>query len=157
MKMHLKGQGVVEYALLLALVALAAVIVLGILGRAIQGGIGVVAGSLGGTQDAHEETGTIEILNAQCFAVQSQHLTGLWITGITTLSVAELTAGTNLGMGTGMDGLPSPVTAGDAPGTFRFNPLISNTRADVGLCPKGAVVQGQGLIAVAPVAAETVP
>ncbi|MBE2196675.1 MAG: hypothetical protein IAE83_21070 [Anaerolinea sp.] len=157
MKYRNKAQGMVEYALLLALVALAAVIILSILGRAIQGGIGVVTGSLGGSHDANEEKGAIEILTAQCFAVQSQHLTGLWITGITTHSVAELTAGTNLGMGTGMDGLPSPVTAGDAPGTFRFNPLISNTRADVGLCPKGAVVQGQGLIAVAPVAAENVP
>jgi pilus assembly protein Flp/PilA len=149
------GQGLVEYALILALVAVVAIAVLGLIGFGIQRVYGLIGAAMGAEHDTSGAV-VLQITTAQCVAVQSSGLTGLWVVGVTNVPVSELVGSTEMGIGTGMGGAPSPVTS-NGPGTFRFNPLLANS-ADLTVCPRAVVVQSSdGAITLAPVEAVLVP
>jgi Flp pilus assembly pilin Flp len=144
-----RGQGLVAYALILVLVALAVIVALRLTGRAVQRNYGVIAGALGVTHNTSGQQ-IIEIMNAQCIALESAQLTGLWVLGNTNEDVADLTASTEQAVGTGMDGLNSPVESNGANG-FKFHPLLAY-KADLSVCPQAVVIQARdGAIAVAPI------
>lgn len=148
-----RGQGFVEYALVLVIVALVVIVIVGLLGMALQRSYGVVAGLLGAK---HNTEHVIEIVTAQCIAIQSENLTGLWVIGNTTEDVSKLTGSTEQAVGTGMTGLESPVET-NGPNGFKFHPLLAHT-ADLSVCPKSVVIQAaNGAIAVSPVTAELRP
>ncbi len=151
------GQGLVEYALILALVALVVIVGAYLLGQAVQRVYGVITGALGAKYDTIGAR-SIVIESAQCFAVQSTHQTGLYVLGtIAGEDVANLTGSTEQAVGTGLGGLSSPVEANGDFG-FKFHPLLSPSAADLSLCPRAVVIQSKdGAIAVSPVTAEMVP
>jgi hypothetical protein len=149
------GQGLVAYALILILVGLAVIVAIRLVGLAVQRNYGVLAGTLGVT---HNTSGQhiIEIVNAQCIAVESARLTGLWVFGNTNEDVADLAASTEQAVGTGMDSLPSPVES-NGRNSFKFHPLLAY-KADLSVCPQAVVIQGKdGAIAVAPITKVTQP
>jgi Flp pilus assembly pilin Flp len=149
------GQGLTEYALILAVVALVVIVIVGLVGLAVQRSYGVVGGALGTKYNAQGQH-SIDIVTAQCIALQSANLTGLWVIGNTNEDIANLTGSTNQAVGTGMDGASSPVEA-NGPNGFKFHPLLSYT-ADLSICPISVVIQaGDGSIAVSPVTAEMRP
>jgi Flp pilus assembly pilin Flp len=140
----------VEYALVLLLVAVVVMGVASLLGGAIQRVYGVVSASLGGKYDTVAPQHSIVIETAQCITLQSQHLTGLWIVGSTDEDVANLTGSTNQAVGTGLGGLSSPVEA-NGPNGFKFHPLLAYT-ADLSVCPNSVVIQAaNGAFAISPV------
>jgi len=155
-----RGQGLVEYALILSLVSVIVIIAAFALGLAIQRIYGIAAGAIGAKKDA---TKVIEITSALCIADSTLNKTGLFVTGFTTESYGNLVGSTNLAVGTGLNGVNSPVTMNpQVPATnawgnsFAFNPLLSATTADAKLCPVAATIQANdGQIAVAPVVIES--
>jgi pilus assembly protein Flp/PilA len=150
------GQGLVEYALILALVAVVVVAVASLLGPALQRVYGVITASLGSKYDTVAPHHAIKIEKAQCIALQSANLTGLWVVGYTDQDVANLTGSTERAVGTGLDGLASPVED-NGDGGFKFHPLLVYS-ADLSVCPKAVVIQAlDGAIAVAPVIAVSQP
>jgi pilus assembly protein Flp/PilA len=146
------GQGLVEYALILVLVAVVVVVAALLLGQAVQRVYGIIGGTLGvkyNTVGVH----AIEITTAECIALTSQNLTGLWVIGTTNEDVANLTGSTDQAVGTGMGGLASPVEA-NGPNGFKFHPLLLDNAADLSVCPKSVVIQAKdGAIAISPVTA----
>ncbi len=141
------GQGLVEYALILALVAIVVIVVAFVLGQ---------AGALGAKYNTSGQH-AIEITGAQCIAVQSTHQTGLWVVGFTNEDLTALTGSTEQAVGTGLQNLPSPLDP-NGPNGFKFHPLLSQTTADLSLCPRSVVIQStNGAIALSPVSAEMVP
>jgi pilus assembly protein Flp/PilA len=150
------GQGLVEYALILVLVAVVVIVAASLLGQAVQRVYGVISGALGAKYDA-VGTHAIEITTAQCIAVKSSNLTGLWVVGNTNEDVANLTGSTDKAVGTGMGGLASPVEV-NGPNGFKFHPLLLDNAADLSVCPKAVVIQAKdGAIAVSPVTAVMEP
>jgi len=152
------GQALVEYALILALVAVVVILAAFLLGLATQRVTGVVGGALG---VKHDTTGTHQIVieSAECMAQPSTHLTGLVVYGTTDEDVTTLTGSTEQAVGTGLYGDPRPVTSNEGVArTFLFNPLLSEAKADLTLCPKSIVIQAKdGSIAVSPVTARVIP
>jgi Flp pilus assembly pilin Flp len=152
-----RGQSLVEYALILALVALVVIVGASLLGQAVQRVYGVITGALGAKYNTIGAR-SIVIESAQCFAVQSTHQTGLYVLGtIAGENVADLTGSTDQAVGTGLGGLSSPVEANGDFG-FKFHPLLSPSTADLSLCPRVVVIQSKdGAMAVSPITAEVVP
>ena len=149
-----RGQGLAEYALLLVLVALVAAVSTFAVGLAVQRVYGVLVAAFG---VKHNAVGQIEITQALCDASQSQNTTGLWVIGTTSEDVTNLTGSTEMAVGTGLGGAPSPVTDNGAAGTFKFNPQLGSG-LNLSLCPKAVVIQARdGAIAVSPVMAEIGP
>lgn len=152
-----RGQGMVEYALVLVLVAVVAIVALSALGNATQRVYGVIGGVLGAKYNTTGDR-AIEIATAQCIAVSypdpKNNLTGLWVVGNTNISVAELTGSTDQAVGTGIGGGAAPVEA-NGPNGFTFNPLLAYS-ADPSVCPKAVVIQAlDGSVAISPVTAVT--
>ena len=63
-----RGQGLVEYALLLALVAVVAIVILGLVGWAIQGMTGLVAGALQRPGGSVASNSFLTVVSVQCQA-----------------------------------------------------------------------------------------
>src|SRR5207237_7284848 len=117
---------------------------------------GIVGGALGAKYNTVGEH-AVEITIAECIAVQSAHLTGLWVVGNTNEDVVNLTGSTDQAVGTGMGGLSSPVEA-NGPNGFKFHPLLRADVADLSVCPKSVVIQAaDGTIAISPVTAVVHP
>ncbi len=135
------GQSLVEYALLLALVAVVAATILFGIGLSVQRVYGVIAAVLGAKHDTTGSSNTIVIDTALCVSVAATGKTGLWVTGTTNEPLANLIASTErVGQG--------PVSAGGS--GFVYNPEIASV-ADTNLCPKAVVVQSRtGAIAITP-------
>lgn len=139
-----QGQSLVEYSLLIALIALAAVVGLLLLGTAVQRIYGILAGTFGGKTNATAQE-QIVIEDADCWVVYPVHQTGLYVTGTTNVPLSELLGSTNTKVG-------GPVNAyGGLPGGFVYQPQLSAITANEALCPQAVVIQSaKGAIAVAP-------
>ena len=146
----IQAQALVEYALILTLVAVAVIVAAFAIGLATQRIYGVVTAALGGSHNASGAAGTIVIDQALC--VVTPTATGLYIIGTTNIPLGELTGSTESAVGTGINGLAYALDDnGGTVGGFRWAPLIG-TSADTRLCPKAVVIQSsQGAIAVAPI------
>jgi len=148
-----RGQTLVEYALLIALVAVVVIIVVGTVGVGAQRIYGVVAGALGAKRDATGGDQTIVIDTALCVVVRNlsnpaASQTGVWVTGTTNIPVGQLSGSSELGIGS---------VSGNGPGGFRYNPLLLNGGADASACPREAVIQSVGgTLAVAPLVVQVV-
>jgi Flp pilus assembly pilin Flp len=158
------GQGLVEYALILALVAIIAIPVMYLIGLGVSRVYGIVGGALGFNHSDHRQHYIDITQPALCIASQSQQLTGLWITGDTDENLADLTGSTNLAVGTGLNGAPFAIQPNSVPSGapagatgFVFNPLLA-TGLHLNVCPISVVVQAKdGTEAFAPVTAQTGP
>jgi Flp pilus assembly pilin Flp len=146
-----KGQGLVEYALIIALVAVVVIVAAAVVGLAVQRVYGVIVAALG---TKHDAVGHLEIESAQCIASTSLGKTGLIVYGYTTDDPSKLTASSELTVGTSLDGSMLLITSnGGAPNSFLLNRVFAN-QANIALCPKTIVVQSpNGIIAVAPLTA----
>jgi Flp pilus assembly pilin Flp len=155
-----RGQGLVEYALLLVLVALVVVVAASLLGMGLQRVYGIAAAALGAKQDVDGPDGKIVIEDSTCFLMRysdGTRLTGLYIFGYTDLPLTDLNGSTNLFMDTPYEGLKFEFSEGEiggvpVPGSFAFNPLISATEDNPLLCPAAVTIQSKTkpIIAVAP-------
>ena len=139
-----RGQSLVEYALLLGLVAIAVIVILVALGLGLQRVYGLVAGALGGHQDEHAKH-TITIDSALCIAVAAapgqQARTGLWVVGQTDEPLNTVTGTNEVGTS-----VVAPYNGG-----YVFQPIVDANKADVGECPASVVIQAtDGTIAAAP-------
>src|SRR5258708_6511423 len=81
MRRYQSGQGLTEYAIIIALVALVAIVALGLISLAARRGLGIVGGALGAN---HEERGSTYIWfesnqPPQCGYLPSQDATGLYV------------------------------------------------------------------------------
>ncbi|MEP7290013.1 MAG: Flp family type IVb pilin [Chloroflexota bacterium] len=136
-----KGQGLVEYALILALVAVVTIAGAWAMGQAIKRVFGVVGGALGKNNSV---VGTFEIQSANCWVVTSPApaKTGLVVLGFTTKPVTTLIGSTNKYVGTDVNGDPAPVTSNGG-NTFIWQPYLSFTTANASLCPPSVVIQAK--------------
>ncbi|MBX3066140.1 MAG: hypothetical protein U0528_07315 [Anaerolineae bacterium] len=158
-----RGQGLAEYALILALVALAVIAIGLLLGLATQRNYGLVAGALG----AHkEETGAqeIRIEQARCIAVPDVNQTGMFVTGFTNVPLDQLQVYTTKSAGKAFDADSDGIIDErplllneDVPGTFKWNPMIKSAEANTGLCPVSIMITTADgkLSAISPVKIET--
>src|SRR5579859_2148349 len=155
-----RGQGLVEYALIIMLAAVVTIAAAFAVGLAVQRVFGIVTGALGATKST---TAALVPYDAKCFVDHTNNVTGLTFWGYNpgNIDLATLTGSTNFAVGTGQnpDGTTGPVSVvlhtttsgGTQPGTFSYSPWLSHTVADASLCPVSAAVQTQdGKIAVAP-------
>lgn len=166
-----RGQGLVEYALIIVLVALVVVIAASVLGVGLQRVYGIAVAGLGTKKD-HEGSTYIRIERSECWGqiievreagsgtlLNTYYLTGLFVSGTTNVPLSELDGSTDRFMDTPVDGTkfvftPNADESGvEIPGSFVFNPLISGTVSDATMCPRAVVIQRRdgSAIAVAPV------
>jgi Flp pilus assembly pilin Flp len=150
-----RGQSLVEYALILVLVAVVAIVALGLVGLAAQRIFGVTVGALG---VRHNSTGIIEFSQEtppMCILRASDPdwptgFTGILIYGTTSEDLADLTYSSNLSVNTGLGGDPI-VLQENGDGGFSVNHVLAD-HPDRSLCPSSVVIQSKnGAIAVAPV------
>lgn len=166
------GAGMVEYALVLVLVAVGTIVILGLAGVGAQRLYGIVGGVLGAKKS--ESSGSIHgqvinITSANCYviAVGSSYdgglyaatgFTGYFLRVDTNVPLDQLnTAGTEQTLM--MSVYAAQTTMVTPPGisniTFRMD---SAHYPDASLCPRAAVVQSlQGSIAISPVEVDRIP
>jgi pilus assembly protein Flp/PilA len=148
-----RGQGLVEYAIILVLVAIVVIVVGMLLGLAVQRIYGLAAAGLGAR---YNSTGTRHIVidESLCIVQSNPDMTGLWIIGRTNIPFPQITGSTERAVGTGIGGDPLPISSysGNGPEGFAYNPLLDGSHKDESLCPKLIVVQAtDGTIALSPV------
>jgi Flp pilus assembly pilin Flp len=155
-KPRTKGQGLVEYALILVLVAVVTIVILHFFGHGAQRIFGIVAGTLG----TKIESNGLEIGYAECVVDHSINKTTLWVRGYTKFDPTELVGSTEKAHGgdiaqnnntfkpgTDPKGLGRPSTGAE---TFKYTPTLG--KADASLCARVVVIQSDnGAIAAWPV------
>jgi hypothetical protein len=145
-----RGQGLVEYALTIALVGLVSIAALFSFGLLVQRTLGVLAGSMGGRVNDTSGAVTIEITRAECQVDYYFDWLGYWIEGNTNVDPASLTLRTNFGDGVNRAGqllLLEP----NGPGRFKLERLETGVPVDPGNCPTGIAIQApDGSLAVSP-------
>jgi len=148
MKRKLRGQGLVEYALILVLVTIAAVVILGAIGLAVQRLFGVGLGVLGGSRNVQTSQQYIYFDSSwlpTCQFVSGQG-TGLYTEFYTDIPISEITVSTDKGF----------VLTVSTAGAYHYiaQPLLTSLN-DTSICPLSIVIQSSkkygGVIAVAPV------
>lgn len=143
-----RGQGLVEYALTLALVGLVSMAALFAFGLAVQRILGVLAGSMGGTASAG--TTLIEITRAECQVDIYRDLLGYFIEGNTDVDPSALTLRTNFGDGVNRAG-QALILEPNGPGKFKLTRVETGVPVDASSCPTGIAIQSpDGSIAVSP-------
>lgn len=156
-KRRAKGQGLVEYALILVLVAVVTIVILHFFGQGAQRIFGLVTGALG----TKIEADGLEIGYAECTVSHSDNKTSLWVRGYTKFNPQELTGSTDKNYdGTigqsDLSGGKDPKNLGrssSGAGTFKYTATLGHT-ADESLCPKVVVIQSDsGALAAWPVEA----
>jgi hypothetical protein len=150
-----QGQGLAEYALIVALVALVVGVSAFSIGFVTERVFGVVAGVLGAK---HNSSGAhvIEITSATCIGQQSPAMTGLVVFGITDSGLDQLQVSTDVAI-TGLTSTSLPISSTDIPNGFLINPIVSST-LDMAACPHSIVIQtADGSTAVSPVATRIRP
>jgi len=155
-----RGQGLPEYALLLALVAIVSVAALYAFGLLLQRSYGVVGGALGGKDSAAGKDYYITITSALCQAQTSggKSETGMLIQGETNAPLDRITIRTTKSDGLQADGGIRPIEVDGAAPRWKWSPFLSQTVADTGLCPISIAAQvDDGAIAISPIRISTYP
>lgn len=170
-----RGQGLVEYALIVVLVAIVAIPILYLGGLAVQRIFGLVNGGLGETVAASGSGGgTINITESFCTALEATEdaggnpappVVGLSIYGVSNRPPSQLTASTenSYNVWSAID-TDNPALVGDVieilPTTYNGNNFVVNAIFYIGTdwqtahgrCPKVIVVEDRkGAIAAAPI------
>jgi Flp pilus assembly pilin Flp len=144
------GQGLVEYALVLVLVALVVIAIVFTVGLGVQRVYGVVAGALGVSHTKAELM--LDSPGARCYLYDGT--TNIYLTGSTNIPFSELTFSTNTTYNSGSGGGVTPIRAsvpGTTTGTFWVGYQLAPVQ-DRGLCPTSVVIQSSnGAIAISPV------
>ncbi len=152
----------VEYALVLVLVALGSIVILGLAGVGVQRLYGVVSGVMGARRQAGDGAISGQVINitgASCYVyapsgVFPSGYIGYFLKVETNIPLDQLnTAGTEQTLMLSVNNNPDQTTIVAPPGTshITFEGSVPNS-ADSSLCPRVAIVQSiQGSIAVRPV------
>ena len=136
-----RGQSLVEYALIIVLVGIVAIVALFLVGLAAERIFGITVAALGTKVD--NVRGHIVIDTAQCVKWISANTLGLQVWGTTDEDPANLTASTERVVGTSLTGELMPITLnGTTPNTFMLNREFADT-ADWSLCPQAIVIQAK--------------
>lgn len=146
------GQGLVEYALILALAALVVIGVGALMGMAVQRIYGIVIGALG--TNAPAAGGSIEITEAICHVVEYQDRMGLVITGTNSSDLSgSLVGSTNYSYKNARAEINNSVTTVSQTSltTFEWRPKIIEAGVSSSLCPVSIVIQSGTRVAAAPV------
>lgn len=125
------GQGLVEYALLLGLVAVVAIVAIGLVSVAVQRNYGIVGAVLGAKK---EQPGVLSFIYfPRCGHIPGQG-TGLYAEIITNVPMSDLTVSTDTGFIT----MLTPMAGG-----YKIQPNFTQYQDinDLSLCPHGLVVQ----------------
>jgi Flp pilus assembly pilin Flp len=123
-----KGQGLVEYALILSLVAVVVIVIIGLVGMASQRNFGVIGAVFGAKR---ETPGTLSFnYHPQCGYITGQG-TGFYAEISTNIPITDLQVSTDTGFITAL----TPIAGG-----YKIQPILSPSE-DLGVCPHGLVVQ----------------
>jgi Flp pilus assembly pilin Flp len=153
------GQGLVEYALVLVLVAVVCIAIMFATGLSVQRVYGVVASVLGAKHDVENYQGErIVIEQAECVTLDpgNPHYTGLpngaralRIRGFTNVPIDQLSLVTD---NTDVNKLQSNFTMMDlTTGEFKFDPILSLVPGEPD-CPNGVTIQSiHGAMATSPI------
>lgn len=162
------GQGLVEYSLTLALVAIVVVVALFAVGLVLTRIFGVTAAGLGSAQDSTSGD-LIAITSSQCYVgpdINGDDVTAVRIEGTTSLGIDgswmdeggtihdryPLRARIDNLDGKDFQGREAAVIANDNGPGWMWSYYVSQTEANAGLCPKGAAIQSNsGSTAFAPI------
>jgi Flp pilus assembly pilin Flp len=164
LKRSYKAQGLVEYALIIVLVAVVVTAIAFMLGLAVHRVYGLVAGSLGGNQSSGGAV-QIRIEQARCIAQTSTNRTGMWVTGFVTpgtpLTSFEVhtTMTADTAFDSDSDGTIETMALSDngGGGGFKWNPVVK-TNSLTAQCPSAIMIRMVGnpsVFAIAPVTSET--
>jgi Flp pilus assembly pilin Flp len=164
-----RAQGLAEYALILVLVSIVVIAILALVGLGLHRAYGLVAGSLGGKQDASGSI-AIRIEQSLCIAKLDTNQTGMYITGFITPGVpltdfeVHTTKTADTAFDADSDGIIDtmdlnqiPLAEYGGPGGFKWNPMIKSNLASTGLCPTAIMIRLRGnasVFAVSPVKIE---
>ncbi|HRE49254.1 MAG TPA: hypothetical protein PLD47_16125 [Aggregatilineales bacterium] len=129
---QVKGQGMAEYALTLALVSLGAIVVLALVGAAVQRVFGVVVGGLG----SRVETNASQIIFdpgqlPRCGYFGSDMV--FYMKGFTNAAVSDLAVSFDIPL--------SGTISEDGPGVFSVMITVAADTKDFAVCPHSVVVQ----------------
>lgn len=132
-----RGQGLVEYALILVLVAIVAIVILGVLGYVTQGGFGLVLGGLQSPGRAVASSSHLTFLSVQCKPGVNIHVQFSTDLPLTELSLRN-----------------------DAPDWY-WTGYPTSTDFTMGIpglsCPRSVVIQHQKSGAISAAGVETIP
>jgi Flp pilus assembly pilin Flp len=146
-----QGQGLVEYALILVLVALVVISVTFLVGLATQRVYGIVVGALGVSHNSGPKL-IIDSPGARCYLQAGT--TNIYLTGSTTEQFSDLTYSSNLTYNSGSGGGSTPIRPtvnGTSSGAFWIGYQLAPV-LDRGLCPTSVVIQStSGVIVISPV------
>ena len=142
-----KGQGLVEYALILGLVAVASIVIISLVGPSINRSYGVVVGSLHGKK------------NASSVPAGSTNI--IYVTGTTNCAISGSTTVVNVTLQTSSDILKEdivfsmdnkivPSSTTGAVGTWAAQVQVAAV-ADKTKCPQSIVITAKNAIAIIPV------
>jgi Flp pilus assembly pilin Flp len=127
----------VEYALIIALVAIVVIAIGAILGLTVQRGFGLVTGALGGVTNA---PGALEITHAYCGVRSGQ--TGMRVIVMSTIDPGQLEVHTDKTAvnafdsdGDGVPNVGSFSVYGSNPNMYIWNPMVDDTAENFGKCP----------------------
>lgn len=164
-----RGQGLVEYALILVLVALVVIVAAFLVGQATQRIFGIVLGATGGSTGT---SGDLYIAEAYCYMSSSETVTSMYVLGYSSGGLGGLYASDDLQATNVLDqggsvwhfdqydatnhssffGTPPGFPAEGTPGAFVVDPILATGDIQPQLCPTAITVQdGHGGIAAAPV------
>ncbi len=154
LRKYQRGQGLIEYALILILVAVVVIAVAGLVGLAVQRLYGLVAGALGTKYDTVGHL-TIDAPGARCWHMSPtsdypQGFIGIDLHGITDIPFADLTYSTEGSVGTDLDGKDASVEGNPSAPNYKVQYILSKTPPFT--CPRVVVIQAKsGAIAISPV------
>jgi Flp pilus assembly pilin Flp len=162
------GQGLAEYALIIFIVAISAIVILSLLGVAVQRVYGLITASLGGKAEASGAE-IIHITGADCYVIAKGSSyaggvyaatghTGYFLKVDTNVPLEQLnTAGTERDLMMSVFPALTTIVPPPAISHITFEKDIA-PYADSGLCPRSSVVQSfKGAIAVSSINVVTIP
>lgn len=154
-----EGQGLAEYAIIIALVAIVSAVILGLVGWAVQQNYGVITGALGGKKEVHSASNFLYFdpnAGAQCGYRGASGQTGLLIQFYTDINIGTLTVRTDTGFQTNIQ----PGTGGAA-NYYQVTAQIGGMGNHPEMCPHSVVIQSSkeagDVMAVFPVEPHTWP
>jgi Flp pilus assembly pilin Flp len=151
-----RGQGLVEYGVVIILIALGVILAAAAIGTVGKRLYGIIAGATGAKKNA---TSVIEIQDATCYVELNHPETGVVIHGLTNADPTKFKvtfSNHTDGQYTLTDGLHQLSAHPDTlPGTFIINPFMSDTVSGRQFCPVSVVIEApDGSIAISPVVEE---
>ncbi len=143
-----RGQGLAEYALIIALAALVTIIAIGLVSLAVQRGFGVVGGALGAKKGQGEGGGQTLVIDTdqlpRCGYLPSQNSTGLYAQFYSSVDPSQVLVSTDTGIMGSVDhaaGSETETCSPSSPCLLAVIQMLKINAHDDSVCPHSIVVQ----------------